>query len=148
MSEYITISEFAKLAGVSSQSVYKRLSTQLSTYIQLVDNKKMLKISALKDIYGVEVDNLLNQDLNPLENTILSTIELLKVQLTEKDQQLQEKDIQIRELNKRLSEAHQMASNSQDLHKADKVQQVILSDISSESRKEKNKGIFNKLFKR
>ena len=52
--EYLSIKDFALAAGVSTQSIYKRLSTSLQPYVVEVDNKKMLKKQALKDVYGVE----------------------------------------------------------------------------------------------
>ena len=52
----LTIQEFAELAGVSKQTVYKQLNNRLNPYCQLVDNRKMLKSSALLEIYGVSVE--------------------------------------------------------------------------------------------
>ena len=46
--EYISVSEFAKRAGVSRQLVYKRIDNELTQYCKLVDNKKMLNIRALE----------------------------------------------------------------------------------------------------
>lgn len=53
--ELLTIQEFAEKAGVSVQAVYKRLNNSLNPYIQLVEGRKMLKSSALFEIYGIEV---------------------------------------------------------------------------------------------
>ena len=39
--DLVTIQEFAKLAGVSRQAVYKQLNNRLHSYCQLVDNQKM-----------------------------------------------------------------------------------------------------------
>lgn len=47
-SEYISVAEFAKRAGVSRQLVYKRIDNELTEFCQLVDNKKMLNIRALE----------------------------------------------------------------------------------------------------
>ena len=46
--EYISVSEFAKRAGVSRQLVYKRIDNELTEFCKLVDNKKMLNIRALE----------------------------------------------------------------------------------------------------
>ncbi|MFV0391149.1 MAG: hypothetical protein ACK5KP_04580 [Paludibacteraceae bacterium] len=46
--EYISVSEFAKRANVSKQSVYKRLNNKLTKYVKLIDGKKMLNIQGLK----------------------------------------------------------------------------------------------------
>lgn len=66
--EYISIKEFAKRAGVSVQSIYKRLNglnNPLNQYIKLVENQKMLNISALEEIYGIEVE----QPIQPIHST-------------------------------------------------------------------------------
>lgn len=66
--EYISIKEFAKRAGVSVQSIYKRLNglnNPLNQYIKLVENQKMLNISALEEIYGIEVE----QPIQPNHST-------------------------------------------------------------------------------
>lgn len=70
--EYISIKEFAKRAGVSVQSIYKRLNglnNHLNQYIKLVENQKMLNISALEEIYGIEVE----QPIQPIHSTPHST---------------------------------------------------------------------------
>lgn len=72
--EYISIKEFAKRAGVSVQSIYKRLNglnNPLNQYIKLVENQKMLNISALEEIYGIEVE----QPIQPIHSTPHSTSE-------------------------------------------------------------------------
>lgn len=45
--ELLTVAEFAEMVEVSRQAVYKRMETDLSTHVVLVDNKKMLKRSAI-----------------------------------------------------------------------------------------------------
>lgn len=44
--ELLTVSQFAERTGVKRQSVYKRLSTSLSTYVVKVDNKTYLDYTA------------------------------------------------------------------------------------------------------
>lgn len=46
--EYLSIKEFAGAAGVSTQSVYKRLATSLQPYVKEVANQRMLNIRALR----------------------------------------------------------------------------------------------------
>lgn len=116
--QYVSIKEFAARAGVSPQSVYKRLNqvgNQLSNYIKPVGNQRMLNIRALQDVYGVEVDNQ-NQ---PVEQPVVNSnqpdqIRMLQEQLNIKDQQLREqaereqkKDEQIRKLQDQLIEQDQ-----------------------------------------
>lgn len=66
--EYISIKEFSERANVSVQSIYKRLNglnNPLNQYIKLVENQKMLNISALEEIYGIEVE----QPIQPIHST-------------------------------------------------------------------------------
>ena len=47
---YLSIKDFAQAAGVSVQSVYKRLNqveNHLNQYLNLIDGKKMLDISLI-----------------------------------------------------------------------------------------------------
>lgn len=86
MGEKISITEFAKRANVSRQSVYKRLSQvddKLTEYVNLVDNKKMIDIQALEDVYGVEIDKEIDKNDN-LESTScqqMSTLTTPKIRL-------------------------------------------------------------------
>ena len=94
---YISIKEFAERAGVSPQSVYKRLTTSLQPYSTMVDNQKMLNIQALQDIYGVKVDNPIQPDIqpnnqqvdNPIQPDIQTLIDSFNEQLRAKDQQIE-----------------------------------------------------------
>lgn len=79
--EYISISEFAKRAGVSNAYVYKALSTRLSAYYKLVDNKKMLNIKALELFVDNQIDNN--------KSTMDSIVEELREQLKVKDKQIE-----------------------------------------------------------
>lgn len=115
--EYISIKEFAVRAGVSPQSVYKRLNqvgNQLINYVKPVGNQRMLNIKALQDIYGIKVDNQNQPVEQPVVNfsqPMQDQIRLLQDQLNSKDQQLREqaerdqkKDEQIRKLQAQLIE--------------------------------------------
>lgn len=120
--EYISIKEFAARAGVSPQAIYKRLNqvdNQLINYVKPVGNQRMLNIQALKDIYGIEVDN----QKQPVEQSVVNLVQpdqmqdqirMLRERLDIKEQQLreqaerdQEKDEQIRMLQEQLIEQDQ-----------------------------------------
>lgn len=101
--EYLSIKDFAKRAGVSQQSLYKRLNklnNQLNNYIKLVDNQKMIDIRALQEVYGVEVEQPIQPFIQPVEQPIQPNlqeeieekndlIEFLKDQLRAKDEQIE-----------------------------------------------------------
>ena len=71
MGKIVTVKEFAGLAGVSEQSVYKRLTTSLKPYSTIVDNRKMVDISALAEVYGKDV----MQPLNNFDSTASINVE-------------------------------------------------------------------------
>lgn len=111
----LTIKEFAKRAGKSEQSIYKRLNNRLNPYVQLVENQKMLNSKALFEVYGIEVEQpyqpKLNNPFNPEQQdnaALLSAIEALNKQLGEKDKQIEQ-------LTKLLDQQQQLQLQSQRL---------------------------------
>lgn len=118
---YLSIKDFAQAAGVSVQSIYKRLNqveNPLNQYLNLIDGKKMLDIKALKDLYGVEVAQLVVQPLNQScqpDSTSDIAIKALNQQLEVLQGQLKSKDLQIEELNQRLKESMQLLDQQQKL---------------------------------
>lgn len=132
--EYISIKEFAERAGVSAQSIYKRLNglnNPLNQYVKLVDNQKMLNISALKEVYDIEVE----QPIQPNHSTHSTHSTLETVNDTLYDvllKQLEAKDNQIKELNERLKEAQKALSQEQQLHLLSKQQLFELETAKEE----------------
>lgn len=113
--EYLTVKEFAEVAGVSTQSVYKRLATSLQPYVKEVANQRMLNIRALQDVYGIEVGNsckpkrqevvngckLKNEEKAYHEECIKSLTDKvyeLEIRLGEKESLIKEKDSHILDL--------------------------------------------------
>ena len=105
--EWLSIKDFAKIANVSKQSVYKRLSTSLNPYLKVENGVKYLNIKALSDIYGKEIsqpfqpyfqpDSQLFQPQNDkihnkiiTENNDNNFIEFLLKQIDIKDKQIVE----------------------------------------------------------
>lgn len=69
---YLSISEFARLAMVSKQAIYKQISnehSQLAPFVCQQGKRTLIKAEALKALYKVD-----------LENSTLSTCEGLKIQ--------------------------------------------------------------------
>ncbi len=143
--DLLTIAEFAEMAGVSKQSVYKRLNNQLKEYCQLVSTKKMLKHQALKDIYGIEVEktvNLFNQGINPDSDII----EFLKSQMKALEEQLCVKDQQIAESNERVKELTAALRAEQTLHAESKG--MIDTPKRLEDGENKRQGFWHRLLSR
>lgn len=147
--EYISVKEFAKRAGVSVQSLYKRLNglnNPLNQYIKLVDNQKMLNISALEEIYGIEVEQPIqpnhstystfhstSESINEaVIDTLLKQTEILK-------KELEIKNIQIKELNERLSESQKLLAYQQQLQAMaeQKLQLLEQKEIQQEVKEKK-----------
>lgn len=100
--EYISISEFAKRAGVSQQAVYKRLDKDLKPWLIIKENKKALNIKAL-DIFLGKTDSTEVEKVELLKRTI----EVLEKQNETLTKELDIKNGQIESLNKSLDELNQ-----------------------------------------
>lgn len=102
--QYISIKEFASAAGISQQAVYKRLNRKndnLLKYCNVINGKKMLKINALEDLYGISYETFLNQHFKqvveqnkPVENDLeqdrtQELIDLLRKQVQDKDAEIE-----------------------------------------------------------
>lgn len=98
---YLTISEFASLAGVSKQAVYKQASnknSQLSPFVCQQGKRTLIKAEALKALYEVDLENstLSTRNSTPesgvgLNNQPISTVSGLNNQpeATEEKQPIQ-----------------------------------------------------------
>lgn len=90
--EYLTVADFAERAGVTKQAVYKRLNNQLNKYVIEQNGRKLIKSSALNDLYS-DVSQAKSQPVEQQLNNQL--IELFKAEKEEKqkiiDMLLQEK---------------------------------------------------------
>lgn len=127
---YIAIKDFAVIAGVSEQSIYKRLrkaDNPLKPYFKEVEGKKCLRRSALKDIYNIDLEDPTDENetadgaASPIGGSPLHEqksenrrsreardsnerlLDLLEQQLQEKDRQLHEKDKQIQEKENQIN---------------------------------------------
>lgn len=114
---YISVSEFAKRAGVTKQSVYQRIQGGLKKYVKDLNGQKVIHIKALHEVYGIDLEQGIEQDLNKSsqeQNAIeMAVIDMLRTELEAKNQQLQEKDWRIAELTDRITE---MGKAAQALH--------------------------------
>lgn len=102
--ELLTVQEFAKRAGVSVQAIYKRLNNSLNPYIQLVEGRKMLKSSALSEVYGVEIEQpiqpFIESELNGEKSS--SEVDFLRKQVEQLQEELAKERQHSRELADRV----------------------------------------------
>ena len=104
--ELLTVQEFAEKAGVSVQAVYKRLNNSLNPYIQLVEGRKMLKSSALSEVYGVEVEQPIQPSIQPRLNGEMgsSEVDFWREQVAQLQAELSTERQHSRELAGRVAE--------------------------------------------
>ena len=90
--EYLTIKEFADIAGVSKQAVYQRLTGTLKPYVNIKDGVKYLNIRALELYKGDDAVKKLKKNNQEESNSVQvdSMVELLKRELDEKNKQIDE----------------------------------------------------------
>lgn len=131
----LTVKEFAEIAGVSVQSVYKRLNTQLSTFVKLVENRKMLEYRALREIYGIDIQPKLNEVEQIIQPSLMEkTINLLEKQNEQLSKELEIKNKQIQELNNRLAECQTLLNQQQQLNVISEKRCIEISeDIENKS---------------
>ena len=101
MSEFVSVKEFARRAGVSPQAVYKQLNNKLQGYWQLQNGKKVIDLAALS-VFVQPVDNAGC-------TTSSTTVEQLLIE------QLKKKDEQIAALTEALADAQRLADQAQRL---------------------------------
>lgn len=108
MNDFLTVSEFARRAGVTKQSVYQRIQGRLKKYVKELNGQKVIQIKALHDVYGLDLEQCLEQDLNKDsqgQNAIeMAVIDMLRAELETKNHQLEVKEQQLREKDQRIAE--------------------------------------------
>lgn len=124
--ELLTVQEFAEKAGVSVQAVYKRLNNSLNPYIQLVDGRKMLKSSALYEVYGVEIEQPIQPSIQLQLNgdTDMSEVHFLRRQVEQLQAELAQERRHSREMSEQLA---RLADQAQQLQLA-QMQPAQLSE--------------------
>jgi len=129
--EYLSTQEFADRVGLTYQAIYKRLDTNLKSYVKEVQGKKVLNIQALEQFNmpipeefqkkeelapsPTESLDLLIGMLNSQLETLNSQLEMKDKQISEKDKQLSEKDKFLSDMNERLKETVNVLQTQQNI---------------------------------
>ncbi len=142
--KFISVSEYAKIKGISKQAVYKQLNNKLKEFVVMVENKKFLDIAVLTAEELNQIEQPLNQPFNhveqPADNHLLL---LLEKQIEEKDNTIKSLLAQIESLQEQNGKLTDLLNNSQILLGMEKKQQLLEQDNQKPTRK----SIFN-LFKK
>lgn len=142
--KYISVSEFAKAAGVSKQAVYSRLKSQdLNKFIKLENGKKLINTKAL-ELFNKSSFNQVEQGL---ESTEREYIEALKKQIEELQRDKQE-------LYRLLDQQQQLTAQANATIKQLQLQapkeeaSIIQQEQQQERQEQKKQGFFARLFSR
>lgn len=135
--DYVTVAEFAKQVGFSRQAIYSRLDKDLTEFVKVVDNAKMINLDALTLFDKENTCKVIDKQFdNSLLITLQATIDVLT-------KELDIKNVQIKDLNQRLSEAMELNKNNQILIAREQEQ---LTSASSDGAEEPKKSLLNRLF--
>lgn len=140
--DLVSIKEFSEIVGISQQAIYKQLNGKLKKYSTKVENRTMLKISAIEEVYGIKKFNQVEQLVDNQVEKILSQnqqiIELLQKELEQK--------------NREIDNLHSLLDQQQRLNAIDKQKILELEEKNdiSESASETiatKKNWFSRIFK-
>ena len=111
--EYIPVSKFAELAGVTPQAIYKRLQTDLAPFVKVENNSKLLNMEALK-LFEVKQQSKEAQRIQELEQ-LVNSLQQEKQELIERLAENTEKILEMAQKHDRQVENFQLllAQNQQ-----------------------------------
>lgn len=147
---YLSVKEFAKLAGVSTQRIYQMLDKDLQKFCKSFGKCKKVNIDALQ-IFGKSLQEKQNRDASAnslVINALLEQIEIKDKQLANKDSQIFELQNIIKSMQEQQSILAKSLANSQALHAGTLKERIDSSQIEIESKKTKKKNIFSWIFNR
>ena len=139
--QYLSISEFAEIKGITPQAVYKQLNNKLKDFLIEVESKKYIKIEALSESELKKVDKLFDNDFNNNSQEFNNHFQPFF------EKQIEEKDKQIESLFEMIAEKDKQIANLQNLLNQSQQLQAMEKQLLLDSQKKKRKGIL-KLFGR
>lgn len=130
--EYLTIAEYAEIKGISKQAVYKQLNNKLKDYVEIVENKKCLKISVLEENIQPHSTKV-EQPIQPVSTEVEQPIQpVWEAQLKEKDKTIDSLLRQIEALQKQNDRLTDLLQNSQMLLAVEKQQLISAQEAKTE----------------
>lgn len=124
MNNTISVAELAQRVGVSRQSIYNRLTKDLSKFVKVVDGKKRLDIAVLAYLSVNEVDNNMSSEIDTIVKTLTAELDI-------KNKQIESLQQQVSQLTEALQNTTQSLMAAQALH-ASSVKQLESGEQQSE----------------
>lgn len=121
--DLVNIKDFASLVGKSQQAIYQQIKTRLEPYSVISEGKRLIKVQAAIDIYGITFAQLEKADFSsdckdlPNDNDVYR---LLQTTIDTLQQQLQNKDKMIEQLQSELA-----AERAHNREQADKLAVLV-----------------------
>lgn len=153
--DFLTVKEFAKEAGISTQRVYQLLAKDLQSYCKVIGNTKYINISALERFTTKPICKDLQEDLpsdlQALTKALQDQIDTLQKHNDLLTQQLEVKDKQINTLTESLQATTAALTSAQALHAGTIQGQLTMQSERSDDMpqaEETKRGILKRIFKR
>lgn len=159
--EYLTIRQFAEAVGKSQQAIHQQLETRLKKYVKVIDNRKYIDNTAIREVFGVDdLKEKSSDSINELTSiqvalqvkdeiikTLKQQIEDLRNDKNNLNEQLKVKDAEIDKLHTEIDRLQTLLDQQQQLHKSLQDQQQLLiesksNDDSAEAEQPKKRGFF------
>lgn len=131
--EWLSIKDFAVAAGVSQQSIYKRLSNsedELCAFLKEIDGKKYIEAAALAAVYKKEQQPHEAETQAPEDNNTNQVIAILREQLEAQRKDIEEKNKLIDRLSSQLEREQQLLCQEQQLNLAN-TQKILALEAAA-----------------
>lgn len=136
----LTIKAFAEASGRSQQTIYKQIGTRLAPYVHEIDGQKYIEHQALKEVFGINVE----QPFQPKDNNSFNRNDdpdhplyaILRDELEAKNRQIEQLQVELAEERKHSRELTDrvavLAEQAQALHAGTIKTQLPAGDSEEE----------------
>jgi uncharacterized protein YukE len=134
--KYISFKEFAEYAGVTVQSLYKRLkkeTDELQPFYKKIDGKSCLCVSALMAVYKKEYQPKEEKEAKAEEQTNNKLIDILQEQLEAQRKDIEAKNKTIESLLQQLDTQQQLLCQEQQLNMINTQKILMLESAAAET---------------
>lgn len=152
--KYLSVAEFAAAAGVTQQSVYKRLNKkndELQPFVKEQNGKRVISAAAITAIYKKPLQQEQPPTEQKEESSLDKIIDILQQQIEAQRKDIAEKNLQIERLSSQLEKEQESLQREQQLHLLTNQKLLALEAAAAEAEEAadipkeetKKKSIFN-----